>query len=268
MPVVLTDDTANNKTVILWDNHFERTANLYTNDSPTNPASNAITDSTFDFWQQLSTAGPTRMKKIGDVANLTANALGISGHNLGTTAGTIFLTYSEDDITYTNVVEPYSPLTDEDILFIFPQRTQLYWQVAFASSGGGYISNVKLGRRLDFPYTPIEGYRPTHHSRKFTKYFNNSIEGHLLGNRVMSSGGTTTVEFPDLDRAFVDGPMRGFEDHYNRGRSFFYAGWPNGKPQDIAYAWADGEDAMIDVAYTNGSKRASVGFGMSIKYGR
>ena len=267
MPVVLTDPLANNKTVILWDNHFERTANSYLNDSPTNPASNAITDSTFDFWQQGGTA-ITRLRKIGDVSNVTANACGISGHNLGTTASRLYILYSDDGTTWLNATPPYDPVTDEDLLFIFPQRTHLYWEVAFGLSTGAYVSNVKLGRRVDFPYTPIEGYRPTHHSRKFTKYFNNSIEGHLLGNRVMSSGGTTTVEFPDLDRAFVDGPMRGFEDHYNRGRSFFYAGWPNGKPQDVAYAWADGEDAMIDVAYTNGNKRASVGFGMSIKYGR
>ena len=268
MPVVLTDPLANNKTVVLWDNHFERTTNQYTNDSATNPASNSINDSTFDYWEQLSTTGPTRMKKIGTAATLRANALGISGHNLGTTAGTIFLLYSEDDINYTNVVLPYSPLSDEDILFIFPERTHLYWQVAFTGTGGSYISNVKLGMRLDFPYTPIEGYRPTHHSRKFTKYFNNSIEGHLLGNRVMSSGGTTTVEFPDVARSFADGPLLGFKNHYDRGRAFFYAGWPNGKPQDIAYAWADSEDAAIDVAYTHGSKRASVAFGMSMKYGR
>ena len=268
MPVVLTDPLANNKTVVLWDSPLDRVVVTAESDLAGAPALNALRDSTFDYWGQFGVGTVTRLTKVGTDFPLTASALGISGHNLGTTGSTLFLTRSSDLVTFTNVIAPYSPLTDEDLLFIFPQETNVHWRVAFGGSTGAYVSNVKLGQRLDFPYTPIEGYRPTHHSRKFTKYFNNSIEGHLLGNRVMSSGGTTTVEFPDLDRAFVDGPMRGFEDHYNRGRSFFYAGWPNGKPQDLAYAWADGEDAMIDVAYTNGSKRASVGFGMSIKYGR
>ena len=266
MPVVLTDPLANNKTVALWDNPLERVAVEVTGAEAANPGINALNDSTFDYWANSGT-GITSMTKTGAGFNLRADAFGVSGHNLATTGGQIFLRYSDDLVTFNDAIAPYSPLTNEDLVFIFPTRAHPFWRITFNGTGS-YVSNVKLGARLDFPYTPIEGYRPTHHSRKFTKYFNNSIEGHLLGNRVMSSGGTTTVEFPDLDRAFVDGPMRGFEDHYNRGRSFFYAGWPNGKPQDVAYAWADGEDAMIDVAYTNGSKRASVGFGMSIKYGR
>ena len=268
MPVVLTDPLANNKTVVLWDNAFERYSVIAENESNINPSVNALNDSTFDYWSQLGNGSTARLLKNTTNSRMPANALGVSGHNLGSTGSTLYLTKSEDMITWSNVIEPYSPLTDEDVLFIFPYELNTHWRVSFGGSTGAYISNFKIGQRLDFPYTPIEGYRPVHHSRKYKKYFNNSIEGHLLGNRVMSSGGTTTVEFPDLDRAFVDGPMRGFEEHYNRGRSFFYAGWPNGKPQDVAYAWADGEDAMIDVAYTNGSKRASVGFGMSIKYGR
>ena len=266
MPVVLTDPLANNKTVVLWSNALEGVTLSSQGDQPDNPALNAMNDSTFDYWGNAG-AGSTYLGKSGTAGNMVANAFGVSGHNLASTGGSVYLRSSPDNVNFTNVITPYAPITNEDIIFIFPTESHLHWRILF-DGVGSYVSNVKLGRRLDFPYTPIEGYRPTHHSRKFTKYFNNSIEGHLLGNRVMSSGGTTTVEFPDLDRAFVDGPMRGFEDHYNRGRSFFYAGWPNGKPQDVAYAWADGEDAMIDVAYTNGSKRASVGFGMSIKYGR
>ena len=267
MPVVLTDPLANNKTCILSDSIFDTSAYVGLGEDELNPAMNAVNDSTFDFWRNGSSSANTTLRKSGATPR-SANALGISGHNLATTASTIRLRRSVDAVSWVDVIAPYSPLTDEDIFFIFPIETNNYWEVLFGTSTSAYVSNVKLGVRLTFPFTPIEGYRPVHHSRKFTKYFNNSIEGHLLGNRVMSSGGTTTVEFPDVPRDFVDGSMRNFEDHYNRGRPFFYAGWPNGKPQDVAYAWADSEDAMIDVAYTNGSKRASVGFGMSIKYGR
>lgn len=267
MPVVLTDPLANNKTVVLWSDSFKDSVLTAFNDQGINPAQNALNDSTFDYWGQAGSS-ITRLRKAGTGNNLTANACGISGHNLATTGSTIYVLYSNDLTTWANATPPYSPTTDEDIFFIFPQRTHLHWEIAFGGSTGAYLSNVKLGNRLDFPYTPIEGYRPAHQSRKFTKYFNNSMEGHLLGNRVMSAGGTTTVEFPDVARSFADGPLLGFKNHYDRGRTFFYAGWPNGKPQDAAYAWADSEDAAIDVAYTHGSKRASVSFGMSMKYGR
>lgn len=267
MPVILTDQTAAKKTVVLWSDSFKDSVLTAFNDQAANPAQNAVNDSTFDYWGQAGSS-ITRLRKTGTGNNLTANACGISGHNLATTGSTIYVLYSDDMATWTNATPPYSPTTDEDIFFIFPQRTHLHWEIAFGGSTGAYVSNVKLGNRLDFTCTPVTGYRPTHHSRKYTKYFNNSVEGHLLGNRVMASGGTTTVEFPEIPRSFVDGPLRGFEDHYNRGRSFFYAGWPGGKPQDMAYAWADGEDAMVDVSYTNGDKLATVGFGMSMFYGR
>ena len=266
MPVVLTDPTAADKTVILWDNPLENSVLSSSGDQPINPAINAINDSTFDYWGNNGT-GSTYLGKSGSAGILTANALGVSGHNLATTGGSIYLRRSVDNVTFSNVITPYSPLTNDDLFFIFPVESNVYWRILF-DGVGSYVSNVKLGQRLDFPCTPVVGYKPTHHSRKYTKYFNNSVEGHLLGNRVMSSGGSTTVDFPEIPRSFVDGPLRGFEDHYNRGRSFFYAGWPGGKPQDMAYAWADGEDAMIDVTYTGGDKLATVGFGMSLFYGR
>lgn len=265
MPVILSDQTAADKTVILWDNLLERVVVETTGAQSDNPGVNALNDSTFDYWGN-SGSGITSMTNIGG-SRLSASAFGVSGHNLATTGGKMFLRYSNDLVTFTDAILPYSPLTNDDLLFIFPVRSHTYWRVSFNGTGS-YVSNVKLGQRLDFPCTPVVGYKPTHHSRKYTKYFNNSIEGHLLGNRVMSSGGTTTVEFPEIPRSFVDGPLLGFEDHYNRGRSFFYAGWPGGKPQDMAYAWADGEDAMIDVTYTGGDKLATVGFGMSLFYGR
>lgn len=267
MPVVLTDESVANKTTILWNNYLTFPATVISAGGATegNPVENIAQEATYNFWQAPDAFSAITFFDFG-IARSTS-ALGISGHTIATSGvSLVVLRYSTDGVTWVPLWT-HTPTTNEDLLYLFPAENYRYWSVNFQGAAP-IVSNMFLGPRLEFPYTPIEGYRPTHHSRKYTKYFNNSIEGHLLGNRVMSSGGTTTVEFPDLDRAFVDGPMRSFEDHYNRGRSFFYAGWPGGKPQDVAYAWADGEDAMIDVAYTNGSKRASVGFGMGMFYGR
>lgn len=266
MPVILSDPAAANKTVVLARSMFDNLIYSTENDDPLHPAQNAVTDDTYSYWAQASGAA-TRLIKSGAATTASANACGIGGHNLGTTGARLYIQSSPNLVDWTNVVPSYAPLSDENLLFIFPQQTHLHWRVVFGETTGAYVSNVKLGVRLDFPCTPVMGYTPTHHSKRYTKYFNNSMGGHLLGNRVMAAGGETTVEFPEIPRSFVDGPLPAFKDHYDRGRAFFYAGWPAGKPQDIAYASADGEDAVVDVTYTGGDRLATVGFGMSLYYG-
>lgn len=263
MPVINTDPLANDKAVVLWFNRLELTGNEYFGDDPLNPGSNALTDTTYDYWKQAG-SGITTIKKVGTVAPVTSNAFGVSGHNLGTTGSKIYLRGSNDDVNFVNIIEPYAPLTDEDLLFIYPTVSYTYINVIVGESTGAYVTNIKLGSRLEFPCTPIVGYTPVNHSWRYQKYFNNSIEGHLLGNRVRAKGGTTTVSFPEIPRSFVDNELPGFEDHYARGRTFFYAGWPNGQPKDMGYCRASGENDAVNVSYTGGSKLATVNFGINI----
>ena len=267
MPVVLTDSNLANKTCVLWDNFGGRPLVVITDTGslPGYDARNIVEEATYNAW---ATNTPLGWIDFDLLVNRNVNSFAISRHNLATVGATVSLRGSNTGLTGDfTVIVSQAPISNDDIFFIFPNVNNRYFRL-HVEGGLAVISNASFGQVLQFPCTPINGYRPTHHSRKFKKYFNNSIDGHLLGNRVMASGGTTTVEFPEIPRSFVDGPLLGFEDHYNRGRTFFYAGWPGGKPQDMAYAWADGEESMIDVTYTNGEKLATVGFGMSMKYGR
>lgn len=262
MPVVNYDSSVNDKSVVLWSNFLEITGNTYLNDDPAHPAINALTDSTYDYWRQASGAANTYIRKIGG-APWTAGALGISGHNLGTTGSTIVLSTSTDGGTTWGPVFPsYSPTSDADILFVFPDITTSDWEILIFGGTGAIVSVLKLGQKLVFPCTPVDSYTPTHHARHYGKMFNRSIKGHLLGNRVMSGGMETTVEFPFVNRGFVDGPLLGFEDAYNKGRGFFYAGWPNGKAVDCSYAWAGSEEAIVNVTYIEGEKLADLSFSM------
>lgn len=262
MPVVISDASANNKAVVLSDAIWQGSVLTGIADDPANPALNATTDSTYDFWRQGGTA-ITRLRKTGAAIDITANACGISGHNLGSTGSRLYVLYSDDGTNWFNAVTPYDPLTDDPIFFIFPIRTHTFWEVAFGLSTGAYVSNVKLGRRLDFPCTPIDSYTPTHHAKRYEKYFNTSMNGQFLGTRVRSVGGSTDVSFPMIQRDFVDGPLLGFEDAYNRGRTFFYAGWPGGKPQDVAYCRARGQDDIVQVEYVQGQRLANLSFGVN-----
>lgn len=66
MPVVNYDSSVNDKSVVLWSNFLETTgsANIYTNDDPAHPAINALTDSTYDYWQQSGSLN-TSIAKVG-----------------------------------------------------------------------------------------------------------------------------------------------------------------------------------------------------------
>lgn len=261
MPVINYDPAVNDKTVILYSNLLEETGNTYSGHASGHSGENALTDTTYDYWQQDQFSN-TSIVKDGAFASRKASALGVSGHTLGSTGSTLRLEVSEDLISWSGVIAAQSPITDDDLIILFPEVTATHWRVRF---GGGYntiVSNIKLGIPLVFPCTPIDDYTPVHHSRRYKKEFNTSIKGHLLGNRVQSSGFETSCDFPLINRAFVDGPLLGFEDHYNRGRPFFYAGWPNGKPQDMGYAWASSDEATVSVTYVEGDKLADVSFSM------
>lgn len=263
MPVIVSDPTLGNKAVVLIDRYFHSATLAGEGDGTLRPAVNAITDSTYDSWSPASGVA-TRLTKTGSGVNIAADGFGFAGHNLATTNTQIWVQWSDDQVTWTDAFPRYTPLTDEPHLFLFPWEKHVYWRVSMLGSVDAFVSNVKLGERLEFPCTPIDNYTPTHHAKVTRKYFNRSINGQFLGTRVQSIGGTTQVSFPAIARSFVDGPLLQFEEAYRNGRTFFYAGWPTGKPQDVAYCRPDGDDAILDVTYIQGSKLANLSFGVEM----
>ena len=259
MPVVISDPTAANKAVVLARNVFEDFAWTGSGHEAGNPVGNMFTDSTYDFARRVVSDNLSATTTAGPA---TVSAMGVSGHNIATSAGSFLIQRSSDGSSWVNVITPYFPLTNDDLFFIFPRVTANRWRVVITGIAGKFVSNIKLGDRLDFPCTPIDSYTPIHHSRRYEKYFNKSINGQFLGTRVRSVGATTEVNFPLIPRDFVDGPLVSFANHYNRGRTFFYAGWPGGKPQDMGYCQATGQNDMVQVEYVQGSRLANLSFGV------
>ena len=261
MAVVNLDPALDNKTVILWYNHGERSATTVSaaGQLPGFAATNVIDPATYNSWEANSSLS-ARLEFAFNVPRIV-KGVGIAAHTIGSSGATMGLRYSTDGATWERA-HLMSPTTDEDIFIILPTNMQYqYWDLNF-SVAAPKVGVVFMGPVLTFPSTPIDSYTPVHHSRQYTKQFNRSIQGQFLGNRVMGSGGTMSVQFPHITRSWVDGPLTGFEDHYNRGGTFFYAGWPGGKPQDMAYAWPGSEDSIIDVEYVTADKMATVGFDM------
>lgn len=260
MPVITTGMPPINKTCILFNSWFSRPVTTVTWSSQNSafPALNLTDPSTYNSWMP-QTAPSWVQFDLG--SSRPVSSFGLAAHNAASSGGGIQLLSSTDGVDFSNTVVSYSPLTNEDLLFIFPEVQARYFRVRQTISPFN-IGVVLAARHIEFPSTPIDSYTPSHHSKQYTKYFNNSLQGQFLGNRVMGSGGTMSVQFPHIQRDWVDGPFIGFEDHYNRGGAFFYAGWPGGKPQDMAYAWPGREDSIIDVEYVNADKLATVSFDM------
>lgn len=260
MPVVNLTGGPVNQAVVVWNNYAARSSTDISSGSadPLHPAINTIDPATYSYWRSSSLSGSwVRYTFSGP---LRVDSIGISAHNLASSGASITISGTVNGTSYA-IIATYSPLTDEDIIFLVPPVN--YRGVRITVTGSiANIGVVFIGRSLRFPCAPIDSYTPTHHAKRYDKVFTRSLRGHFLGNRVMGAGGRTEVSFPMLERDFVDGPLVGFEDHYNRGGTFFYAGWPSGKPQDMAYARAPAVDSVVDVTYVSADRLAELSFGM------
>lgn len=258
MPVIVTSTaTDSGKSFALWDNILLNSTISDASLPVAGPRINALDPATWNSWIALS--GAVLVADRGSA--VAVNSFGISAHTLASNGANIVLQYSSNGTTWTNAFTVYSPDSDEDLAFIFGTITARYWRVLVGGASAN-IGVIFVGSRLVFPHTPIDSYTPLHHARRYTKEFNDSIKGAMLGTRVMAAGAETTADFGFVPRAYVDGPLRGFENHYNRGGTFFYAGYPSGKPQDMGYCRADSEDAIINVEYIEGAGLANLSFGV------
>jgi len=256
MPVVISGAaTDTNKAVVVWNNKATALNVTASTAASGYPAVNAVDPATWSSWKPTSVPAWIRSDMV--VAT-NIDAVGIAAHTLATSGATIAIERSSDNVTWTNVYT-YSPLTDDDILILFPALSYRYWRV-YVTGAVANIGYVSFSSKLAFPQTPIDSYTPLHHARQYTKMFNDSIKGAMLGNRVMAAGAETSVDLGFVDRAFVDSPIRGFESHYNQGGTFFYAGWPAGQPLDLGYCRASGDDDIIQIEYVEAGKLAELSF--------
>ena len=223
------------------------------------PAINVIDPATWSSWKGNSSTLNTIVYDFG--SSVSINSFGISAHNIATSGITsINLHYSDDGSSWT-LIQIYTPLTDDDIVILFPEESHRYWRSAFYGPAAN-IGCIVWASKLAFPHAPIDSYTPLHHARTYTKEFNDSIGGAMLGNRVMATGASTDVDLGFVEKSFVDGPLRAFEAHYNKGGTFFYCGLPSGQPLDVGYCVAGSKDEIVKVEYIKAGKLANLSFGI------
>ena len=224
------------------------------------PAINVTDPATWSSWRG---AGVNSWIGYDFGTPVSVDALGLAAHDLATSGVTSISIATSPTAAIGSfiTVATYTTLTNEDILAIFPAVTNRYWRV-YINGPAANIGVIVFGKRLVFPHAPVDGYTPLHHSRQYTKMFNDSIKGQFLGNRVMAAGAETDVDMGMFDRPWLEGNIRPFEYHYNQGGCFFYAGCPGKYPLDMGYCRALGDDESLAIEWTEADKLATLSFGI------
>jgi len=258
MPAIITNDAPHgHKSTVAWQSDSVTVA--ASSEAAGYPAINVTDPTTWSSW--LGTGTSENWIRYDFGAAVAIDACGIGSHVMGRAGVALASVQRSDDGVVWVTVASHVPQSDDDVMFIFQSATARYWRVLLAGPAAN-IGVLVLSSRLIFPHTPVDSYKPLHHARTYSKEFTDSIKNAALGNRVMATGAETEVDFGFVKRQFVDVNMRAFEDHYNQGGYFFYAGWPLGQPLDVGYCRANSEDATIEVEYIDGHNNASLSFGI------
>jgi len=260
MPVVIQPGAQNtSKAMVLWDNILTRAVSASDFGTDANyPSINCRNDeATWSSWRTNVADG---YFAVDMGSNTQVSALGIASHNLASSGAGVMVSHSDDGITWVDM-NTVNPMTDDDMIVLFGSVSARYWRVTITDAAAS-IGVAFLGRPLVFPHSPVDSYAPLHHSRRYEKLYNDSLKGHFLGNRVMSAGAETEVDMGFLDRNWLELNIRGFEKHYNQGRTFFYAGCPSRYPDDMGYCRSANSDESLVIEFIEGDRLSSLSFGV------
>lgn len=223
------------------------------------PGINAYDPATWSSWKPVGMPGWLNYD-FGSAVSL--DGAGISAHNMATSGVTMLrLQASNDNSTWTAIIN-YSPLSNEDLMFIFPAVTFRYWRIVL-EGGAANVGVLVFGKRLVFGRSPVDSYTPLHHARRYTKLFNDSLTGQFLGNRVMAVGAATDVDMGMFERTWIEGNIRPFEAQFNQGGTFFYASCPSLYPLDMGYCRAGSDDGILEIEWVEAEKLSTLSFGIT-----
>lgn len=248
MTIIIKPNSKNTKLpMVLFESLFTA-LNVSGNDDGVDVVQNAVGEQTFDVW----TGNGSFSSIVATTgSNFTADCLCIANHNLSSSGAHILIYTSPDGAVWTQIQNIATPSDDSDLMVIFPEDTALHWRVT-VNAGPASVGIVRLGKRLVFPTGLLHGYTPTNFSDEIKVLDGVTMGGHFSGSSVVSSGGSTSVALGGMFREFVEGDMAPFISHYNRSKSFFWAGGPDHLPLDLAYCWRPSNSATLKPKYIAG----------------
>ncbi len=255
---IIAGATETKNATLLSQNIFEEGTVTVSSETADGAGLNAVEDTTFDFWTPA--AVPANIT-VDYGTSVECDCLGIASHDAGTNGTDLRLEHSSDGVIWTQIGSDVSPLTDDTIMIVFQSTSARYWRVVQATSVCS-IGVIKLGKRLVMPSGVLSGFVGVNHANRVDLLTNTSIKGQYLGTRIKRIGAETNINFGMIETSFADNDFAVFEEHFNSGRTFFYAGSPSEWPEDYGYCWRTGGE--IRPSYEEGGILAQVDMDVSI----
>lgn len=208
---------------------------------------NAVSAGTWNFWRPNVTASEAVLQfDMGAPVILTFAAL--AAHNLGDLGGKVVVENSVNPLFVWNIVGPIvEPAGNGPIAWRMAASgvaARQYWRFRITGLTAGdplAVGVAFLGNELVIPTTIYQGVRPPMWPTREDGETNISVGGHLMGSDTMLRGGTLTMDLDLLPAEFVRGvPFREFVGAWNRRRAAFVSWRPTKYPEDLIYAWREG----------------------------
>lgn len=220
--------------MVLWYNVLLDGAVTASTEATNAEVENLLTDSTFDYWRPTTTSGTVSLS-LG--SSKTISAVGIAAHDLGTQGATVTI---KAGVTTLATVTP----TDDStiiVLFAITSGTAFSVEVTGATAAPS-IGNLFMGVPLVFESGIVPSYTPLWMAEEVELLQNESLGGQFFQNRVVRKSANTSVNLNILDRDFIEGtPFQSFREHYNTGKSFFFAAGPSVFEKDGSYCRRSGD---------------------------
>lgn len=185
------------------------------------------------FWKGAS-AG-TKYITVDCLTPVTADALGIVGHNLYAADAVVSVESSPDNSIWTERLAPFAPVSDKALLKTFTIASARYWRVKIVTASvAARIAVIFLGDRFEFPRHISGSYDP--YPEEISAVTSRSKTGNLLGSTLDLIMSKISVQFSKMTDSWVINTFNPlWDDYLSRLQPFFWAWDITNHPTEVYY---------------------------------
>lgn len=218
---------------ILWNNVFTSGTLAASSQATDYPKENAVSEATYDAWKPTALPASLSIDKGSATA---VDCAALVAHNCGTSGNTVSIQSSTDNVNWTTR-SSVTPTDDTTIFFLFTSASARYWRFYFTGGTAPIVGVAMAGARFNFPAGVVAPYKPVWLSQTYELLTSTTLGGQFLGNRVLRTGGQTTINLVAVNRTFGETTILPFREHYNSGKAFVWAAGPSVFSKDVGYVW-------------------------------
>lgn len=245
--IIRTDGTVLSDLPIIFWNNLVTAANVDAESDPDFPASNVANPSTALKWKHDQTESPASTIEYfrvdvsqSDVLNYVA----IFGHNFsskGIAVGLELASFNSPVGGAGGIITPAIPADDGPIIFAFAtQEAEEIRIILITGTAPAEMTVVYAGEYMQLPEGIQADHAPLPLSLVSDVSTGRSESGALLGRIVTGGGLVSAATIANLDEDYVIDEVMPFLEQADE-YPFFWAWAPSSYPDQLAYAWLEGD---------------------------